>query len=71
MYFRNNGLQKTWLNISLKSPLSEDPSTSRSPLPYCLSKELLKGEFLQICLSTFIGVHYFENTSAMRVTVEI
>ena len=25
MYFRNYGLQKTWLNKSLKSPLSEDP----------------------------------------------
>ena len=26
MYFRNYVLRKTWLNKSLKSPLSEDPS---------------------------------------------
>ena len=26
MYFRNNGLRKTLLNKSLKSPLSEDSS---------------------------------------------
>ena len=25
MYFRNYGLQKTWLDICLKSPLSQDP----------------------------------------------
>ena len=25
MYFRNYGHRKTWLNKSLKSPLSEDP----------------------------------------------
>ena len=28
MYFRNYGLRKTWLNKSLKSPLSNDPSTN-------------------------------------------
>ena len=28
MYFRNYVLRKTWLNKSLKSPLSEDPSGS-------------------------------------------
>ena len=28
MYFRNYRLRKTWLKKSLKSPLSEDPSTS-------------------------------------------
>ena len=28
MYFRNFGLRKTWLNKSLKCPLSEDPLTS-------------------------------------------
>ena len=25
MYFRNYGLQNTWLDICLKSPVSEDP----------------------------------------------
>ena len=29
MYFRNYGLRKTWLNKSLKSPLSNDPSTNK------------------------------------------
>ena len=28
MYFRNFGLRKTWLNKSLKCPLSEDLLTS-------------------------------------------
>ena len=28
MYFSNYGLRKTWLNKSLKSQLSDDPSTS-------------------------------------------
>ena len=28
MYFGNDGLQKTWLDQWLKSPLSEDPSKS-------------------------------------------
>ena len=28
MYFRNYGLQKTWLDQYLKSPASEDPSKS-------------------------------------------
>ena len=28
MYFRNYVLPKTWLNKSLKGPLSEDPSGS-------------------------------------------
>ena len=28
MYFRSYGLRKTWLDKCLKSPLSEDPSTS-------------------------------------------
>ena len=27
MYFRNYGLQKTWLDICLKSPVSDDPLT--------------------------------------------
>ena len=27
MYFRNSGLQKTWLDKSLKSPVSEELST--------------------------------------------
>ena len=27
MYFGNYGLQKTWLDKSLKSPVSKDPST--------------------------------------------
>ena len=27
MYFRNYGLRKTWLDICLKSPVSEDPLT--------------------------------------------
>ena len=27
MYFRNCGLQKTWLDKCLKSPVSEDPLT--------------------------------------------
>ena len=27
MYFRNYGLRKTWLDKSLKSSLSEEPST--------------------------------------------
>ena len=28
MYFPNYGFQKTWLDNCLKSPVSEDPSTS-------------------------------------------
>ena len=28
MYFRNYGLPKTWLDKSVKSPISEDPSES-------------------------------------------
>ena len=28
MYFRNDRLRKTWLDKCLKSPVSEDPSTS-------------------------------------------
>ena len=28
MYFRNYGLQKTWLDQCLKSPVSEDPTKS-------------------------------------------
>ena len=28
MYFRNYGLRKKWLDKCLKSPASEDPSTS-------------------------------------------
>ena len=28
MYFRNYGLQKTWLDICLKTSFSDDPSTS-------------------------------------------
>ena len=28
MYFRNFGLQNTWLDQCLKSPVSEDPSKS-------------------------------------------
>ena len=28
MCFRNYGLRNTWLNKCLKSPVSEDPSTS-------------------------------------------
>ena len=28
MYFRNNMLRKLWLENCLKSPASEDPSTS-------------------------------------------
>ena len=28
MYFRNYGLQKTWLDQSLKSPVSDDPTKS-------------------------------------------
>ena len=28
MYFRNYGLRKTWLDQSLKSPVSEDPTKS-------------------------------------------
>ena len=28
MYFRTYGLRKTWLDKCLKSPVSEDPSTS-------------------------------------------
>ena len=27
MYFRNYGLRKKWLDKSLKSPISQDPST--------------------------------------------
>ena len=27
MYFRNYGLRKTWLDKSLKSPVSEEPLT--------------------------------------------
>ena len=71
MYFRNNGLKKTLSKKPLKSPLSENSATSSYPLPCCFSKGLLKGDFLEICLTTSIGVHYFGNTSAMRVTVEI
>ena len=29
MYFRPYGLRKTWLDKCLKSPVSEDPSTSK------------------------------------------
>ena len=29
MYFRNYQLRKTWLDKCLKSPVSEDPSTSK------------------------------------------
>ena len=28
MYFRNDGLPKTWLDQCLKSPVSEDPTKS-------------------------------------------
>ena len=28
MYFRNYGLRNMWLNKPLKSPISEDPSTT-------------------------------------------
>ena len=28
MYFRNYGLRKAWLDICLKGPVLEDPSTS-------------------------------------------
>ena len=28
MYIRSNGFQKTWLDKCLRSPVSEDPSTS-------------------------------------------
>ena len=38
----------------------------RSPLACFLSKGPLKGDFLEICLTTFFGVRNFENTSAMR-----
>ena len=31
MYFRNYGLPKTWLDQSLKSPVSEDPTKSTMP----------------------------------------
>ena len=30
MYFLNYGLPKTWLDQSLKSPVSEDPSKSKT-----------------------------------------
>ena len=35
-------------------------------LPCCLSKSRVKREFLDTCLTTFFGVHNFQNTSAMR-----
>ena len=38
MYFRNYGLQKTWLDICLKSPVSEDNLTGNmvnGPKPCC------------------------------------
>ena len=28
MHFQNSGLRKTWLDNCLRSPVSEDPSTS-------------------------------------------
>ena len=31
MYLRKYGLAKTWLDNCLKSPFSEDPSTSNTP----------------------------------------
>ena len=36
------------------------------PLPCCLSKFLLKRDFLDICLTTSFAVPNFENTSATR-----
>ena len=49
MYFRNDGLRKTWFDQRLKSTISEDPSKSnmenapksveiwmKAPLPYLL-----------------------------------
>ena len=35
--------------------------------PCCLSKDLLIRDFLDIYLTTFLGIHNFGNTSAMRV----
>ena len=36
-------------------------------LPCYLSKETLKADFLDVYLTTFVGVRKFENTSAMGV----
>ena len=44
-----------------------DFSTVWSHLLCCLSKGPLKRDFLDICLTTFFGIHNFRNTSAMRV----
>ena len=30
MYFRNYGLPKTWLDLCLESPVSEDPTKSKT-----------------------------------------
>ena len=37
MYFRNNGLPKSWLDQCLKCPLSEDPTKSKmvNALKHC------------------------------------
>ena len=35
-------------------------------LTCCFPKEPMKGDFLEICLTTFFGVCNFDNTTAMR-----
>ena len=65
-FFKLNYLQKDQ-KIWLRHCRSALNSVS-ARLPCYLSKHHLKGDFLDIYLTTFFGVRKFKNTSAMRVT---
>ena len=64
-FFKLNYLQKDQ-KIWLRHCRSALNSVS-ARLPCYLSKHHLKGDFLDIYLTTFFGVRKFKNTSAMRV----
>ena len=57
----------TWISLTGSNKCGKSWNSISARLPCYLLKGLLKRDFLDIYLTTFFGIRYFENTSAMRI----
>ena len=63
----SNSVALTVINKYDKCDVVDFSTVFWSSLACCLSKGLVKEDFLEICLTAFFGVRHFRNTSAMKV----
>ena len=65
MYFRNYGLQKTWLDQCLKGPVSEDPTKSNmvNASKHCSNLKETSLPYLLITGKTIV----FQNVSRSHI----